>query len=364
MSPREIINKAPLSDGTRKAGNEMKTSSMTGLSKRVSWRFIQRISIITMVAFVLTIFVLAASSANTNAPAAGEQQSANDWKPVAQALGKVGAMQSGDVYKVSLPRSDLKVNVGGIELKPALALGSWVAFKKTADMTMVMGDLVLTEDEVTPVLTKLQEGGVEVTALHNHVLHESPRVMYTHIHAMGDGAKIAKSIHDALVLSKTPFTAPPAPTQNPDIGIDTKRIDQIMGQSGKANGVVFQYSIARADEVMDTAMSASGILIPPAMGVSQAINFQSTGGGKAAITGDFVLLASEVNPVIKALRDNGIEVTALHSHMLTDSPHLFFVHFWANDDSLKLARGLRAALDKVNIKKGQPQPVRDVESYF
>jgi len=327
---------------------------MAGLKRTVSWRFIKRISIVSIMAVVLTILVLAACSApqNRNAPASGEQQSATDWKPVEQALGKAGSMQPGDVYKVSLPRSDLKVTVGGVELKPALALGSWVAFKKTGDMTMVMGDLVLTEDEVTPVLTKLQEGGVEITALHNHVLHESPRVMYMHLHGMGDAANIAKSIHDALALSKTPFSASPAPAQNQDIGIDTKQIDQTMGQTGKANGVVFQYSIARADDVMDTAMNASGTVIPPAMGVAQAINFQGTGGGKAAITGDFVLIASEVNPVIKALRDNGIEVTALHSHMLTDSPHLFFMHFWANDDASKLARGLRAALDKVNVKKG------------
>ena len=125
-----------------------------------------------------------------------------------------------------------------------------------------------------------------------------------------------------------------------------------MGQTGKANGLVYQYSIARADDIADSAMTSGGnFVIPPAMGVAQAINFQPTGGGKAAITGDFVLLASEVNPVIKALRDNGIEVTALHSHMLTDSPHLFFMHFWANDDAQKLARGLRAALDKVNVKR-------------
>jgi hypothetical protein len=173
--------------------------------------------------------------------------------------------------------------------------------------------------------------------------------MYMHIHSMGEGAKLAKSIHDALALSKTPFTAPPPSTPPADIGIDTKQIDQIMGQTGKANGVVYQYSIARADDISGSAMN--GFVIPPAMGVAQAINFQATGGGKAAITGDFVMIASEVNPVIKALRDNGIEVTALHSHMLTDSPHLFFMHFWANDDAQKLGRGLRAALDKVNVKR-------------
>ena len=330
-------------------------SSSSALINRVlTSRALKRISLAAVGAIIATVFVLAACSApqNTNAPASGEQQSATDWKPVEQALGKAGSMQPGDVYKVSLPRSDLKVTVGGVELKPALALGSWVAFKKTGDMTMVMGDLVLAEDEVTPVLTKLQEGGVEISALHNHVLRESPRVMYMHIHAMGDAVKIAKAIHDALSLSKTPFAASPAPAQTQDIGIDTKQIDQIMGQTGKANGVVYQYSIARADEVTDVSMDAKGTVIPPPMGVAQAINVQPTGGGKAAITGDFVLIASEVNPVIKELRDNGIEVTALHSHMLTDSPHLFFMHFWANDDAQKLARGLRTALDKVNIKKG------------
>ena len=311
--------------------------------------------VLTIASFVLaTFFVLVACSApqNQSGQTNNQQPAAPaDWKPVEQSLGKAGA-KPGDVYKVSLPRSDLKVTVGEIELKPALALGSWVAFKKNGDMTMVMGDLVLTEDEVTPVLTKLQEGGVEVTALHNHLLHESPRVMYIHIHGVGDGAKIAKSIHDALALSKTPFTGSPAPAQNQDIGIDTKQIDQTMGQSGKVNGVIYQYSIARAEEITDMSMDSKGAVIPPAMGVAQAINFQPTGGGKAAITGDFVLVANEVNLVIRALRDNGIEVTALHSHMLTDSPHLFFMHFWANDDALKLARGLRAALDKTNSKKG------------
>src|SRR5215472_5232947 len=330
----------------------MKNSCRAVLTRTLSSRSVKRVVIATTMTVAVTIFVLAACSApqNNNPATNTPQQAATDWKDVEQALGKAGSVQPGDLYKVSLPRSDLKVTVGGVELKPALALGSWVAFKKNGDMTIVMGDLVLSEDEVTPVLTKLQDGGVEVSALHNHVLRESPRVMYMHIHAMGDATKIAKAIHDALALSKTPFTAAPAPSPTQDIGIDTKQIDQIMGQTGKANGVVYQYGIARADDVSDSAMS--GFVIPPAMGVAQAINFQSTGGGKAAITGDFVLVAAEVNPVIKALRENAIEVTALHSHMLTDSPHLFFMHFWANDDAQKLARGLRAALDKVNVKKG------------
>lgn len=301
--------------------------------------------VLSVVAFaVAMVFVLLAPQ-NQSGQSNYQQPAATDWKPVAEALGKAGSVQPGGVYKVSLPRTDLKVSVGGVQIKAPLALGSWIAFKKMGSMTMVMGDLVLTEDEVTPVLTKLQEGGVEQTALHNHVLHELPRVMYMHISAMGDAVKIAKAIHDALALSKTPFTAP-AVTQSQDLGIDTKQIDQIVGQSGKVNGGVYQFSVARTEKIMDNDME-----VPPSMGVAHAINFQPTGGGKAAITGDFVLIASEVNPVIRALRDNGIQVTAVHSHMLVESPRLFFMHFWANDDALKLARGIRAALDKTNSAK-------------
>jgi hypothetical protein len=312
-------------------------------------RRLRQFTVVATVTFLMMALALVAcSSPQGNANDGQQSTGAMDWKAVGQALGKEGAMQPGDVYKVSLPRSDLQVTAGGVQIKPALALGSWVAFKKAGNMTMVMGDLVLTEDEVMPVMTKLQEGGVEQTALHNHVLHESPRVMYMHINAMGDGVKIAKAIHDALGFSKTPFTAPAAAPagSTPDLGIDTKQLDQIMGQAGKVNGGVFQYGIPRSE-----AISEDGNEVPPSMGVATAINFQPTGGGKAAITGDFVLIASEVNPVIKALRNNGIEVTALHSHMLTESPRLFFMHFWANDDAQKLARGLRAALDRVNIKK-------------
>jgi hypothetical protein len=329
---------------------KQKTTQKGQLALFVAGRARQLI-FITMTLLLTTVFVLVACSA-PQAPTGQSntaQQPPTDWKAVEQALGKAGSMQAGDVYKVSLPRSDLKVTVNGLELKPALALGSWVAFKKTGDMTMVMGDLVLTEDEVTPVLTKLQEGGIEQTALHNHVLHESPRVMYMHIHAMGDAVKIAQAIHDALALSKTPFAAAaPSSSPTPDLGIDTKQLDLALAQTGKLNGVVYQFSIPRAEKVMDDGME-----VPASMGLATAINFQPTGSGKAAITGDFVLIASEVNPVIKALRDNGIEVTALHSHMLTEAPRLFFMHFWANDDAQKLARGLRAALDKMNVVKAQ-----------
>jgi hypothetical protein len=209
-----------------------------------------------------------------------------------------------------------------------------------------MGDLVLTEQEIAPVMQALQTGGVEQTALHNHVLMEAPRVMYMHIMAHGDAAKIAATIRSALGQTGTPME-PPATPSAAEIELDTAGVARALGATGKVNGGVYQVSVARRDRVTDHGME-----VPPSMGVATAINFQPTGGGKAAITGDFVMIASEVNPVIRALRDHGIDVTALHSHMLTESPRLFFMHFWANDDAVTLARGLRAALDRMAVKRG------------
>src|SRR5258708_2661149 len=260
-------------------------------------------------------------------PANTSQSSAADWKAVETAIGKTGSLQPGDVFKIGLPRNDLMVSVRGVAISPALALGSWIAFKKMGSEAVVMGDLVLTEAEVGPVMWSLQESGIEQTALHNHVLDESPRVMYMHIHGHGDAVQLAAAIRRALAYTKTPFAAPPGPTltKGPPPDIDFHRVEQVLGRPGKDNNGVYQFSIARAEKINDVEME-----IPPSMGVATAINCQPTGGGRAAITGDFVLLAAEVNPVIHALRENGIAVTALHSHMLTESPRLFFMHFWAN----------------------------------
>ena len=267
-----------------------------------------------------------------------------DWAKVAEALGKAGAIQPGDLYKVGMPRGDLRVTVRGVQIKPALALGSWVAFKQTGEnQVMAMGDLVLLESEVGPVMTKLREGGIEQTALHNHLLHETPPVIYLHIRGQGDPIKIASAIHSAVTLTRTPLGTA---SGNPErLDLDTAQISQILGRTGKVTGGVYQVSVPRAE-----AVTEGGMEVPPAMGVASALNFQPTGGKKAAITGDFVLIGSEVNPVIEILEQNGIEATALHSHMLDESPRLFFMHFWANDDALKLAKGLRAALDKMNVK--------------
>ena len=265
---------------------------------------------------------------------------------VEEALGRKGSVQPGAVLKFSFPRSDLSVTADGVAIKPALALGSWAAFKHIGTgQSMAMGDLVLTEDEVGPVMKALQAGGIEQTAVHNHVLHESPRVMYVHFSAHGDAAKIAQTLRTALGASKTPTGTPGPPAAASAADLDTAGIARELGIEGKLNGVVYQVSVPRRERITDM-----GHEVPPSMGVATAINFQPTGGGKAAVTGDFVMRASEVNKVIRALQAHGITTTALHSHMLNEEPRLFFMHFWANDDAVTLAKGFRAALNETASK--------------
>jgi len=306
----------------------------------------QKISDWTVLAYLFIALVPAGTRAQTNS---GPGASA-EWKQVETALGRAGKLQPGDVYKFGMPRTDMQVTVDGTLISAPLALGSWLAFKRMGGQVMVMGDLVLSEGEVEPVMLKLQQGGIEQTALHNHLLHESPRVMYMHIAARGNAVQLATALHDALALTKTPLPAGAASPNSAAAGperIDTAKLESIPGFSGKDAGGVFQFSIPRQEKIEDDGME-----IPPAMGTATAINFQPTGSGRAVITGDFVLVASEVNPVIRALREHGIEVTAIHSHMLTEQPRLFFMHFWANDDAVKLATGLRAALDQTKSASG------------
>jgi hypothetical protein len=270
-----------------------------------------------------------------------------DWKKVDEAIGRSAAV-SGDVHRYGFPRSDLQVTVDGVAIKPSFALGGWTAFKPAHGGAMVMGDLVLLETEIKPVMTKLIENGMEITAVHNHLLRANPPTFYMHVGGHGDPVKLATAIRTALAESKTPLTPPAPPASPPAIDLDTAQLDQIIAAKGTNNGGVWAFNVPRRDPITE-----AGVAMTPVgpLGLATAINFQPTGGGKAAITGDFVLAPDEVNPVIKALRENGIEVTALHSHMLTEQPRLFFMHFWANDDAIKLAKGLRAALDKTASTK-------------
>jgi hypothetical protein len=270
-----------------------------------------------------------------------------DWKKVDEAIGRSAAV-SGDVHRYGFPRSDLNVTLDGVTIRPTLALGGWTVFKPMHGGVMIMGDLVLLESEINPVMLKLIANGAEITAVHNHLLRANPATFYMHVGGHGDPVKLATALRTALAESKTPLTPPAPPASQPAIDLDTAQLDQIIGVKGQANGGVYQFAVPRRDPVTENGTQLNPV---GPLGVATAIGFQPTGGGKAAITGDFVLTGEEVNPVIQALRSNGIDVTALHSHMLDEQPRLFFMHFWANADALKLARGLRAAIDKTASAK-------------
>jgi hypothetical protein len=270
-----------------------------------------------------------------------------DWKAVEQALGKAGQLQDGDVFRVGMPRTDLSVTVKGIPVKAGFALGSYAAFKQMGDHAMVMGDLVLLDQEVPVVMSGLFSGGLEVTAVHNHVNEISPHVMYMHYEGHGDALQLARALRQALSASATPLgvAAPPAAGGGPTI--DTKEIERTLGRPGRDLGAgVFQVTVPRVE-----AITENGMPLLPAMGVVTVLNFQALAEGKAAITGDFVLLDQEVNPVARMLRQHGVDVTAIHNHGLLDTPRLFYMHFWAVDAPAKLAQALKAALDQTNSRR-------------
>ncbi len=270
-----------------------------------------------------------------------------DWKAVEQALGKSGQLQTGDVFRVGMPRTDLSVTVKGVPVKAGFALGSYAAFKQVGDQVMVMGDLVLLDQEVQGVMAGLFRGGLEVTAVHNHLNEISPHVMYMHYGGHGDAVQLAKALRQALSASGTPLGSSAAPAAAAGPTLDTKPIEQALGRVGRdIGGGVFQITVPRAE-----AITEMGHPLLPAMGVTTVMNFQPIADGKAAITGDFVLIDKEVNAVARTLQQHGIDVTALHNHGLMDTPRLLYMHFWATDEAAKLARGLKAALDLTNSQK-------------
>ena len=270
------------------------------------------------------------------------QEQSPAWKAVEKVFGRKGTVQ-GDVFKITFPRSDLNVKVGDFSIEPGLALTSWIAFKQVGSRSIIMGDLVLLEEEVPPVMNKFVEDGIQVTGLHNHLIGESPSVMYMHYSAQGDPAELTQTMKDAIALTNTPVTSP-----QPDhlsSTVDWSKVETVLGSTGQSKGNILQLSFPRAETIKE-----DGLIIPPSMGVATAINFQMA-GDKAATAGDFVLIASEVNPVVRALTEHGIAVTAIHNHMLSESPRLFFLHFWAVGKPEKLAYGLRAALYTINIAR-------------
>jgi hypothetical protein len=286
-------------------------------------------------------FVIALSILVVPATALGQGL---DPSPIDQTFGRSG-QKSGEVYKLSFPRTDLQVAVNDVAIKAGLALGSWAAFSSTNDQAMVMGDLVLLQSEVNPVMKKLRDAGFEITAVHNHLLGETPSVMYMHYMGHGNAKQLATSLRDALAESKTPLGKPasaPAESENPAW---VKAVEDSVGRQGTFKGGVLSFAIPRSN-----AITMNGMTITPAQGVAESINFQEAETGKFATTGDFVLTAEEVNPVISVLQESHISVTALHSHMLKEEPRLFFMHFWGTGSANEIGGGIKAALAKVSTK--------------
>jgi len=258
---------------------------------------------------------------------------------IVKAIGKEGDL-TGKMYKVSFPRSDLTVKAGNVVIKPALALINWAAFIKSDNSALSYGDLVLLDEEVNPAISKLEDSGIELSALHNHLLHENPRIMYIHFVGRGDEVEMAKGVREALAVTKTPlYPITSGPETKPDLA---KEIEGIIGYPGSMGGGVFHINVPRND----IHVAAMGAAIPGYMGMNTPLNFQLE-GNNAAINGDFILRPAEVNPVIKVLRANGIEIASVHNHMLDEEPRLIFMHFWAYGDAVDLAKGLKAALGQV-----------------
>jgi Domain of Unknown Function (DUF1259) len=306
-----------------------------------------KLSSIRTCTLAAVVILLASLSTISPAQAMGDQKAAGEWKTVEDVFGFPGANLPGGVVRFNMPRKDLHVTLAGTEIKPGLALGAWAAFHHVGDNdAMIMGDLVLTEDEVAPVIKALLDGGVEVTAIHNHLIGESPKIIYIHLGGQGDPVKMAQTIKRAVGLTKTPLPQGGDTKESTDIGFDVAAVEKIMGRLGNVSGGVLHFNAARAEKLTEEGMDT-----PPSMGAGTVINFQPTGNGRAAIAGDFAMTGKEVGLVMKVLQDNGVQAVALHSHALDDVPRLFYMHFWANDDALKLAKILRSAVDETNSAK-------------
>ncbi len=295
-------------------------------------------------AFVITAVLLALFGIS-HAIKTDDQSTGSYWSPVEHALGKNGTTLPGGIFKVDLTRDDVSVMMGEVRLKPAMALDSWISFLRMGNGAMMMGDLVLTADEMGPVQDKLSAEGINITAIHNTLIGESPQVYDLHIGGQGDPADMARKVHDALRDAGVPYGGAEI-TRGSGFKASNTRLDRIIGYGGKMEDGIYSYEVPRAE-----AITVDGMEMPPSMDVASIIKFQPLGGGRAAITGDLLLRPNEVNPVILALNENNITATALHTHMLTEEPRLFMLHFWATGDEGKLARGLRTALDKTNSKK-------------
>ncbi len=262
---------------------------------------------------------------------------AADFNVVGKELGVTGQMQEG-AYIVRFPRSDLKVTISGEPVPTTLGFGSWTAWKETGTGMMVLGDIVLVEKEVNPFISALAQANVSVTALHNHFFFDDPRIMFMHIGGMGDAAAMARGIRAALGKTGTPLP-PAAASPGPALSLDTKLLEQIIGHPGQAGGGVFKITIGRPGVKMGE------VEVTSSMGLNTWAAFTGT-KERAHVAGDVAMTAKEVNPVIRALRKGGIDVVAVHNHMIDESPRIFFLHYWGTGPVESLARSVREAFDQ------------------
>ena len=268
------------------------------------------------------------------------QQAGGRWEPVAHALG-TGGNTAGETYRATFPRSDLRVRIGDVAVAPALALTSWAGFAGSADTADVMGDLVLTEREVPVVTRGLLGAGFDVTGIHHHLIGETPRVFYLHYHGRGPAVQLAARLREVLARTATPMGEPAAATRPARVTLDTAALFAALGAHGRLAGNVAQVSVPTSG----SAVTLDGRALPAALGVNTAINLQGVTARRAVSTGDFVLTAARVQPTVRALEGSGIRVTAIHNHLIGESPAAYFVHFWGDGEPLALARELKAAID-------------------
>lgn len=270
-----------------------------------------------------------------------------DWNAVGQAMGTTLKTEPGDVHTAEFLRTDLQVVNAGVAENPGMELGAEAMFHQSAPgKVVVIGEATLTAQEMNKVAARLNQGNVQVTAIHKHLQDESPRLWWLHYAAYGDPVAIARTLRAALALTGTPLH--PAAENEPPIALNTAALDRIIGTKGGNEHGVYQFHIPLAEKITDTR---AHLTLPYLMEASTLLMFQPLGGGKAAINGDFAMTADQINPVIKALQSHGIAVIELHNHMINEQPRLFYMHFWATGDAATLARGLRAGLDHIQIPR-------------
>ena len=267
-----------------------------------------------------------------------------EYQQVLSTLGKQGDFKD-NVLKVNIPRNDVKVAVAGVSTPTPFGFGGWVAMTKgDGGHQVLMGDLVLLQDEVNPVMTALLDNGFDVTALHNHFFWDEPRMYYMHVHGQGTPADLAQKLKPALALigKSTSGSASPAPAAPAPNALNTAKLAEIVGSQGEQNGAVYKFTLGRSD----LKVVEMGATINARMGLNTWAAFTGT-NEKAAIAGDVAMLESEVTPVLKALRKNGLDVVAIHHHMTADRPMIVFLHYWGTGPADKLASGFKAAVNEL-----------------